>query len=238
MAELKGRVHSIETFGTMDGPGIRYIVFMQGCPLRCSYCHNPDSWRLDSGSEMSVSEIVTDIERYVPFIESSGGGVTISGGEPTLQMEFLKELVSSVKKLGVHVCLDTSGYVDTGKVDEILESIDLVILDIKHMDREKHMELTGVDNEKILSFASHLSKRRINTWIRHVLVPGITDSPEHLQKMSEFISTLESVTKVELLPYHSMGKYKWELLGCKYKLEGTREATREDILKAEDIIRR
>lgn len=237
MTELKGRIHSVETFGTIDGPGIRYVIFFQGCPLKCKYCHNRDSWSVKSGKEMSVSEIVLDIKKYISFMKYSGGGVTISGGEPTLQSPFLKELILAIKKMGIHICLDTSGYTDIYRIGEILDCLDLVILDLKHMDKEKHIELTGVDNEKIILFARYISDKSVNTWIRHVLVPGLTDSPEHMVSMAEFISSLESVSRVELLPYHSIGKYKWDLLGQNYELSRTPEASSQDILKARRAFR-
>lgn len=226
---IKGRIHSVETFGTVDGPGIRYIIFLQGCPLRCKYCHNRDTWSLNGGREVSVDEVLSDIKKYIPFMTSSGGGVTISGGEPTLQMEFLITLLKELKLLGIHTALDTSGFVEITQIKELIEYVDLVLLDIKHMDSLRHQWLTGFSNEKILAFAKFLSDNRIPMWIRHVVVPTITDNELDVRALAKFIDSLESVSRVEILPYHSMGKYKWSSLNLAYPLEGIRDAKQPDI---------
>lgn len=236
---LKGRIHSVETFGTVDGPGIRYVIFFQGCPLRCKFCHNRDTWNIQDGKEITVAELVNDIKKYIPFMDSSGGGVTISGGEPTLQLEFLLSLLKELKKYSIHTCLDTSGFVHhNSDMDEILKYIDLVLLDLKHIDPIKHKNLTGVSNDKILSFAKYLNAKNIDIWIRHVVIPTVTDEEVDIKKLAEFILTLNIVKKIDLLPYHSMGKFKWLNTQGFYPLEEIREATDADVLRFKNILYR
>ncbi|SDK60082.1 pyruvate formate-lyase-activating protein [Natronincola ferrireducens] len=230
---IKGRIHSVETFGTVDGPGIRYIVFFQGCPLKCKFCHNRDTWNLQGGKETTVEAVVEDIKKYIPFMNASGGGVTISGGEPTLQMEFLLSLLKELKKYDIHVALDTSGFIKLQpELEEILKYIDLVLLDIKHMSPKKHKDLTGVANDRILSFAKYIDAKGIDIWIRHVVIPTLTNGIEDIELMAQFILSLNSVKKVELLPYHSMGKFKWKTIEGFYPLENIPDATEGDLLKA------
>lgn len=233
---IKGKIHSIETFGTVDGPGIRYILFFQGCPLRCKYCHNRDTWDTKSGKEYTVDEIITDALKYTSFMKFSGGGITASGGESTLQPEFLSELFKKAKENDIHTCLDTSGFVDIKIIDPILDNTDLVLLDLKHMVEEKSIDLTGVGMDKALKLARHLDSRNIPVWIRHVLVPGITDDTDNLEKLGQFVATLKNVERFELLPYHSMGIHKWENLGIDYELKDVPDATKKDIKKASEII--
>lgn len=233
---IKGKIHSIETFGTVDGPGIRYILFFQGCPLRCKYCHNRDTWDTKSGKEYTVDEIITDALKYTSFMKFSGGGITASGGESTLQPEFLSELFKKAKENDIHTCLDTSGFVDIKTIDPILDNTDLVLLDLKHMVEEKSIDLTGVGMDKALKLARHLDSRNIPVWIRHVLVPGITDDTDNLEKLGQFVATLKNVERFELLPYHSMGIHKWENLGIDYELKDVPDATKEDIKKASETI--
>ncbi len=233
---IKGRVHSIETFGTVDGPGIRFILFMQGCPLRCKYCHNRDTWDVKGGKEYTVDEIMTEVNKYAPYMKFSGGGLTVSGGEATLQPEFLKELFKKAKKDGVHTCLDTSGFVNIETIDPVLDYTDLVLLDLKHMDNNKAKDLTGVGIEKTLELAKHLSDRNIPVWIRHVLVPGYTDDRENLESLGKFVSTLNNVDRVELLPYHTLGVHKWENMGFDYELKNVPDATKEDVAKAAEVL--
>ena len=231
------KIHSVESFGTVDGPGIRFVLFLQGCHLQCKYCHNRDTWDINGGNYKSLDDIFKKILRYKNYIMPSGGGVTVTGGEPLLQVNFLIELFSKLKKVGINTCIDTSGMVTlTDDIKKVLSLTDLVLLDIKHIDDEKCKKLTGFSNKRDLEFAKYLSDNNIPMWIRQVIVPGITDNLDDLVKLKEFIATLKTVQKVELLPYHSMGKYKWEKLGVKYELEGVPEATEEDIKKAKEIL--
>jgi len=233
---IKGRVHSIETFGTVDGPGIRYILFMQGCQLRCKYCHNRDTWDPKGGKEYSTDEIINQALKYSSYMKFSGGGITASGGESTLQPEFLTELFAKAKKNKIHTCLDTSGFVNIDIVDPILDNTDLVLLDLKHMVEEKSKDLTGVGIEKSLKLAKHLDERNIPVWIRHVLVPGVTDDFENLEKLGQFVASLNNVERFELLPYHTLGVHKWESMGIDYELKDVENASSEDIEKAIKIV--
>ena len=231
------RIHSIESFGTVDGPGIRFVVFMQGCSLQCKYCHNRDTWDINGGEVKTVDEIIEKIENYKNYIIPSGGGVTVTGGEPLLQVRFLIELFKKLKEKNIHTCIDTSGMVSiTDNIKELLKYTDLVLLDIKHIDDEKCKRLVGSSNKKELEFARYLSDNNIKMWIRQVLVPGYTDKEEDLKKLKEFLRTLKTVEKVQILKYHSMGKYKWEKMGLKYELDGVRDATIEDEERAKKIL--
>ena len=234
---MKGYVHSIETLGLVDGPGVRFIAFLSGCAMRCKYCHNPDSWCFD-GTEYTADELFKKAIRYKNYWKR-GGGITVSGGEPMLQAEFVTELFTLAKKAGIHTTLDTSGQPwkkDDARFDELLKVTDLVMLDIKEIEDVAHQELTGVTNKNILEFAHHLSDIKKPMWIRHVLVPGVTDSEESLQKTKEFIDTLETVEKVEVLPYHTLGLSKWEKLGIDYQLKGIRTPSDDEIKRAENIL--
>ena len=231
------RVHSFESFGTVDGPGIRYIIFLQGCSLRCKYCQNRDTWDINSGQIISINEITDRILNYKNYICPSGG-VTVSGGEPILQVKSLINLFKRLKKHCIHTAIDTSGIFDlTEDVKELLKYTDLVLLDIKHIDSEKCKELVGFRNEKELKFAHYLSDNNIDMWIRQVLIPGITDDEKDLLKLKSFVSSLNTVKKLEILPYHTMGKYKWADLGFSYDLEKIPDATSEDVKRAKNILR-
>lgn len=239
---MSGLIHSIETTGMVDGPGIRYMIFTQGCLLRCQYCHNPDSWDLAAGKEMSVSELVMDIQKYIPYMKASGGGVTVSGGEPLLQMEFLTELFKELKKLDIHTAIDSSGgcYSSSASFqssfEALLEVTDLFLVDLKQMNEERHKSLTGVSNRHIFDFAMSLSDRRVPMWIRHVLVPGKTDREDDLTELAHFISGLQSVERIEILPYHRMGMYKWEELGLDYPLGNTPSPSEDETERARKIV--
>lgn len=239
---MNGRIHSIETCGTLDGPGLRYVIFTQGCLLRCQFCHNPDTWRLKAGKEMSVADIMKDIKTYLPFFQASNGGVTVSGGEPLLQVEFLIELFKECKKLGIHTTIDSSGGCFNRSphflegLEELLKVTDLILLDLKEIDTAKHKELTGMGNEHILDFANYLSEKEVPVWIRHVLVPTISDNDEDLMNLATFIKTLKNVEKIEILPYHKLGIYKWRNLGLEYRLEGVEPPTEERVKNAERIL--
>ena len=234
---LKAKIHSFESFGTVDGPGIRFVVFMQGCSLKCKYCHNRDTWDLCGGTEYTLEEVLTRIEKYKNYFIPSGGGVTFSGGEPLLQLKFLLKIIPILKKEGIHVAIDTSGNFDlTEDIKKVIDLADLFLLDIKCINDEICKDLTGVSNKKELAFARYLSDINKPMWIRQVLVPGITDKKDDLLKLKDFINSLNSVKKVEILPYHDMGKFKWEKLGFKYPLEGVPVATSEDVLRAKKIL--
>ena len=231
------KVHSIESFGTVDGPGIRFVLFLQGCHLQCKFCHNRDTWDINGGEYKSLEEMLEKIKRYKNYITVSGGGVTVTGGEPLLQVKFLIELFKKLKKEGIHTCIDTSGMVAiTDDIKEVLKYTDLVLLDIKHIDEEKCKKLVGISNKRELEFAKYLSKNNIKIWIRQVLVPGYTDAEEDLFKLKKFIKSLKTVEKVQVLPYHSMGRFKWEKLGFKYELEDVRDATQVDVERAKKIL--
>lgn len=233
---IKGRVHSIETFGTVDGPGIRYVVFTQGCNLRCRFCHNRDTWEYGEGKLMSAQEVVDDMMKYKTFIDASGGGITISGGEATTQAEFVEEIFRLAKEKGVHTCLDTSGFIDIKSVESLLKYVDLVLLDIKHTDTEVSTWLTGQSSEKAMQLARYLDKENIAVWIRHVLVPTISDEEEYLKDLSDFVKSLKNVEKFELLAYHTMGIHKWEQMGKEYSLNDIEAATEEDLERAYKIM--
>ena len=231
------RIHSIESFGTVDGPGIRFVLFLQGCHLQCKYCHNRDTWDIKGGEPKTLEDIFEKIKRYKNYMMLSGGGVTVTGGEPLLQVKFLIGLFKKLKEEGIHTCIDTSGIVAiTDDVKELLKYTDLVLLDIKHIDDEKCKKLVGVSNKRELEFAQYLSDNNIKIWIRQVLVPGYTDDEEDLKKLKKFIKSLKTVENVQILPYHSMGKFKWEKLGNKYELEDVRTANQDDVDRVKKIL--
>ncbi|MCP3127494.1 MULTISPECIES: pyruvate formate lyase 1-activating protein [unclassified Shewanella] len=234
---VTGRIHSVESFGTVDGPGIRFIAFMQGCLMRCQYCHNRDTWDLDGGKEVQVEELMSQIISYRPFLDASNGGVTASGGEAILQAEFVAELFKACKKEGIHTCLDTNGFVRkyTPIIDELLDHTDLVLLDIKQMNDDKHIELTKVSNHRTLQFAQYLAERNQATWIRYVVVGGFTDDEASALQLAEFIKPMKNVEKVELLPYHELGKHKWEAMGETYQLDGVSPPSRETMEKIKTV---
>ena len=232
-----GLVHSFETFTTVDGPGIRFILFLSNCPLRCKYCHNPDTWAC-KGKEYSVDEIVNEILKYKNYYKN--GGVTISGGEPLLQIDFVIEIFKKLKKYNMHTAIDTSGITfnenQIEKFDELNKYTDLYLLDIKEIDEKEHIKLTGKSNKNILEFAQYLSKNNKKVWIRHVIVPTINLDEDDLIKTREFINTLNNVERVDVLPYHTLGVHKYKELGLKYPLEGVRTPTSEEIKFAKEIL--
>ncbi len=231
-----GKIYATESFGAVDGPGVRYVVFMQGCPLRCKYCHNPDSWNMsDFKKEFDAQGMVKEIAKYENFFKKSGG-VTFTGGEPMVQAKFLLEVLPLCKEKDYHVAIDTSGYVFNDDAKAVLDIADLVLLDIKSIDRDTYKNLTGVEIDNTLEFAKYCSDNGIPMWLRHVLVPGYTDFDEQLNALAEFISTLKTVEKVELLPYHKMGTVKWEYVGKEDPLKDTEPPTDERVKNARDII--
>lgn len=232
---MKGRIHSIETCGTVDGPGIRYILFTQGCPLRCQYCHNPDTWKMTDGKEVDTNNLIKEIIKYKSYMKFSGGGITVSGGEPLLQPDFVKDLFMKCKQNDVHTCLDTSGFVDISKADPVLDYTDLVLLDIKSYNPEVFKDLTGVPLDPTLAFANHLAERNIPVWIRYVFVPNLTDNEQDIEELAKYLSTLKNVQRIDILPFHKMGEYKWEQLGYDYALLDTPQPTKESVKSATDI---
>lgn len=239
---MTGRIHSFESFGTVDGPGIRFVTFMQGCPLRCQYCHNPDTWE-GTGQSYTVDEVANRVLKYQNYFGEKGG-VTLSGGEPLLQIDFVIQLFTLLKRKGVHTCVDTSGF--TFRADDetcvekhkkLLEVCDLFLLDIKHIDEEAHLTLTGQSNRNTLRFAKFLSDNGKKMWIRHVLVPGLTDDDGALRRLRGFVSTLQTVERIEVLPYHTMGEIKYRRLGLKYPLEGLKPPVKERVENARQILR-
>ena len=238
---MKGYIHSIESFGTVDGPGLRFVVFFQGCPMRCRYCHNPDTWQPNTGEEMSAEEIMAKFRRNKSFY--STGGITVTGGEPLLQIDFLTELFRIAKSEGVHTCIDTSGITynpDNGeymkKLDKLMEYTDLIMLDIKHIDEEKHRALTAHSNKNILEFVKYLDGKKIPLWIRHVVVPTVTDDPVYWEKLGRFMATVSNIKALDVLPYHTMGVKKYHELGIEYPLEGVPSRDKELARKAREVI--
>lgn len=237
---MKGYIHSIETFGTVDGPGIRYVVFTQGCPMRCLYCHNPDTWELKIGNQKSVEEILTDYESYRPFLK--GGGLTVTGGEPLMQLDFITELFRQAKARNIHTALDTSGitfsrnpkYLE--KMDTLFQYVDLVLLDIKHIDPDRHKVLTAMPNKPILDFARYLKEKGVPVWIRHVVIPMVTDKPEYLERLGYFLGNLDNIKALDVLPYHTMGKDKYKQMHMVYPLDGVPPMSTKGAADAKQII--
>jgi len=232
---MKGRIHSIESMGLVDGPGIRTVVFFQGCKLRCAYCHNPDTWATNGGTEIEAEELYKKIIRFKAYFERSGGGVTFSGGDPLMQPDFLLEVLKLCKENGIHTAIDTSGY-GIGKYEEILKYTDLILFDIKHVTAEGYKDLTGHDGKSAYDFLNIAQKLQVPLWIRHVVVPNLTDSKEHLQKLASIINDINYIEKIELLPYHTLGVNKYETMGIKYKLKDTEPMSKHQIKEKELIL--
>ena len=236
--QIYGNIHSLESCGTVDGPGIRFVVFTQGCPMRCQYCHNPDSWTTTENKKMSIDEILEKYEGVKEFLRN--GGLTVTGGEPLLQIDFVTELFKKAKEKQIHTALDTSGILfnrkNTEKIDELLKYTDLVLLDIKHIDNIEHKKLTGMPNVNILDFAKYLSEKNIPVWIRHVVVPESTYNEKYLSELGAFLSTLNNIKALDVLPYHNMAIPKYENLGINYSLKDLQPLTKEEAIKARDII--
>ncbi len=232
-----GNIHSIESCGTVDGPGVRFVIFMQGCPLRCKYCHNPDTWTFDTNKPMFVKDILAKYEGVKEFVK---GGITVTGGEPLMQTLFVTELFKAAKEKGIHTALDTSGVCfdrkNTSKLDELLNYTDLILLDIKHIDDAEHKILTGLSNKNILDFAIYLSEKNIPVWIRHVVVPNITYNETYLKKLGKFIAGLNNIQALDVLPYHNLAIPKYESLGLDYPLKDTIPLTKEQAINARNII--
>lgn len=233
-----GHVHSIETCGTVDGPGIRFIIFLQGCLMRCKYCHNRDTWDLEGGKETTVEELMTELLQYRHFMNASGGGVTISGGEAMLQPEFVKAMFEACRLEGIHTCLDTNGFVR--RIDDstkaVLDVADLVLLDIKQMDNKKHIDLTHVSNKYTLDFARYLAEQNQPVYLRYVVVPGYTDCIEDAHALGRFIEPMKNIEKIEMLPYHELGKHKWTAMGEIYPLDGVKPPSHEVMEEIKNIL--
>ena len=237
----KGFVHSVESFGSVDGPGIRFLIFLQGCPMRCQFCHNHDSWKTGIGEERTADELLDQAERFRAYW-GDNGGITVSGGEALLQIDFLLELFEKAKQRGIGTCLDTSAQLFTRKspffekFERLMELTDTVLLDIKHIDDEEHRKLTRHSNANILDCARYLSEIDKPVWIRHVLIPGITDKDEYLVRLRDFLSTLHNIERIEVLPYHTLGVYKYEKLGIDYPLKDVQPPAAERVANANDIL--
>lgn len=239
--EITGRIHSVESFGTVDGPGIRFVVFTQGCPLRCKYCHNPDTWKAVGGKRMTAEELLLQYDRNASFY--TAGGITVTGGEPLLQMDFITDLFTKAKKKGIHTCIDTSGATFrkgnaelTAKFDALMKVTDLIMLDIKHATDEGYIDLTGVSIKNVLDFAEYTAEKKIPLWVRHVVVPGITDSEEEWKAVGELISDMPNLQALDVLPYHTMGVSKYKSLGIPYPLEGVPALDKSVAAKARNVI--
>ena len=231
----------MESFGTVDGPGVRFVVFVQGCPMRCAYCHNPDTWEMNAGTLMEPSEIIAQYERNSSFYR--GGGLTVTGGEPLMQLDFLIELFTLAREKSIHTCLDTSGIAfnpdnssQMEKMDRLMALTNLVMLDIKHIDPEKHKELTAQPNQRILEFVAYLDSKNVDMWIRHVVVPGITDDDKYLYQLGYFIGQFHNLKALDVLPYHTMGTAKYEKLGLEYKLKGVPAMDKNKIVEKKRVI--
>lgn len=235
--DILGNVHSIESCGTVDGPGIRFVVFTQGCPMRCQYCHNPDTWEFKDNKKVSADEILA---QYYGIKEFCTGGITVTGGEPMCQMDFVTELFKKAQAKGINTALDTSGVMfkpeNKEKIDELLKYTSIVLLDIKHIDDEEHKKLTGHSNKNIIAFAKYLSEIKKPMWVRHVVVPGITFKEEYLTRLGEFLGTLHNITALDVLPYHDMAIPKYENLKIDYPLKSVPPLTHDEALQARNII--
>ena len=238
---MQGRIHSLESFGTVDGPGVRFVIFVQGCPMRCAYCHNPDTWEMNAGTLMEPAYLIEQYERNAGFYKD--GGITVTGGEPLMQLDFLIELFTLAKKKKIHTCIDTSGIAynpDNAplveKMDRLMKLTDLVMLDIKHIDPEKHKELTLQPNKHILEFAAYLNEKQVPMWIRHVVVPGITDDDKYLCELGYFIGQFQNLKALDVLPYHTMGEVKYEKLGIPYRLKGVPAMDKDVAIEKKQVI--
>lgn len=237
---MEGRIHSIESFGTVDGPGIRFVIFMQGCPMRCAYCHNPDTWEINAGTKRTVESILKEYDSYKTFLK--GGGITVTGGEPLVQMDFVIELFEEAKKQGIHTCIDTSGITFreelSDKYRRLFKSTDLIMLDIKQIDGEKHRALTGHGNDRILEFARFISQEGVDLWVRFVAVPGLTDDEKDLVALGEFLAELSTLKALDVLPYHTMGIDKYKEMNLEYPLAEVESMEKDQAAKIRNIILR
>jgi pyruvate formate lyase activating enzyme len=236
--ELAAYIHSVETAGMVDGPGIRYTIFFHGCALRCKYCHNPDTWKLVGGTEMTVGELLKDVMLYRSFMRFSGGGVTVTGGDPFMQPEFLIELLKALKSEGIHTALDTAGYTSAGNAEKALVNTDLLLLDMKSIDPEVYRDVTGLRIDATLRTLDVARSMGVETWIRFVLIPGLTDNFDHIRRMRDYLAGYDNVAKIEVLPFHKMGEYKWAELGIGYELADTQPPSAVTLAAAREILER
>lgn len=234
---IKGRIHSFETCGTVDGPGLRFVLFLQGCPLRCLYCHNPDTWEIDGGQEYSVEEIMKRIKRNQTYFQASGGGLTVSGGEPGMQSRFVTQLFKQCKQAEIHTALDTSGSTGLESLLPVLDYTDLVVLDLKHANPEKHRLLTGQSNQKTIELAEYLNQTKVSFWLRHVLVPGYTDQKKDLLELAEILNRLDRLERLEVIPYHRLGLHKWSALGLSNRLAKVYPPSAEKLENVKNFLR-
>ena len=223
----QGYVHSVETGGMVDGPGVRYVIFLSGCALRCKYCHNPDTWKLSNGQLVTVGSTIRDIKKYQSYLKFSGGGVTVTGGDPLMQPEFLTELLIACKANGLHTALDTSGYAAPNAVEKVLKYTDILLLDIKTINPSVHKQLTGVTIDRTLKTLKLSESMGVSVWIRFVLIPGYTDNMEDISQMSKFLDSFNNIEKIEVLPFHKLGEFKWENMGITYELKDVEPPTLE-----------
>lgn len=230
---VRGKIHSVESFGAVDGPGVRYVVFLQGCPLRCQYCHNPDTWSIADGKETDSATQAKEIATYRNFIKN--GGVTLSGGEPLMQPEFSLDIIRRCRQEGFHTALDTAGSVPLKTAQPVVEAADLILLDLKALDAALCQELTGRDNANALALLNFCEATNKPVWIRHVMVPGVTLSESRLRELADFLTKYRCIQKIELLPFHQMGRYKWDALQLEYKLKDTPEPDKDELLMAKSI---
>lgn len=234
---VKGFVHSFNTGAAADGPGVRFALFLTGCPFRCLYCHNPDTWKLHDGSETDSDHILTEISKYAGFLRIAGG-LTITGGEPLAQPDFTHEIFSRAKsEFKLHTALDTQGFLAGNLGDEWFDCVDLVLLDIKEMDPQTHLKLTGKPLQPTLDFAERLARLGKPVWLRYVLVPGLTDSDKDLQALADFIQPLKNIERVDVLPFHNMAIHKWDDLKIPYTLRDTPSPTPEQVAHAQSILK-
>lgn len=234
---MKGNIHSFETMGLFDGPGIRTVIFFQGCPLRCKYCHNPDTWSKEKNHMYSVDEVVTKVLSYKNYYDTSNGGVTFSGGEPLLQTPFLIEVAKKLKAHNIHIALDTSG-IGHGNYKELLKYVDLVLLDIKHPKKKGFYEITKRDNSPLFHWLNAMNAATVDVWIRNVIVHNINDTPGYIESLKAFVHQIKNVKKIELLPFHKMGNEKYDALDLEFPLKDTKETTEATILKLEKLLKK
>ena len=232
----KGRIHSIDTGGMVDGPGVRYVIFFSGCAMRCKYCHNPDTWNAKKGMEKTIEELISDINKYRSYLVFTKGGVTATGGEPLLQSDFIAELFCELKKANIHTTIDTSGYAPKQDIKAVFKYTDLILLDIKSINQDLHKDLTAAPLEDVLETLNLANELQKDVWIRHVLIPNLTDNKQHLQELADYLKQYNNIKKIDILPFHKHGEYKWNDLGLEYELFDTNPPTQAQVQEAVSIL--